>query len=51
MNQKVEKKEYVAPQMTIIEVKSESPLLCGSCQDTSRNFFGDDEASETSYFE
>lgn len=32
MNKEIEKKEYVAPAMTIVEMRSEdAPILCQSC--------------------
>lgn len=41
MNMETEKKEYVAPVMTIVEMDVDSNLLC--CSDTSSNGFGGDD--------
>lgn len=49
MNIEIEKKEYVAPQMTIVEMHAQGSLLAGS--DTSLNFIGSDDDEDTSYLD
>lgn len=52
MNIEIEKKEYVAPQMSVVELNSQGCLLCESdCNDSSLNFIGSDDEGETSYLD
>lgn len=42
MNKEIEKKEYVAPAMTIVDMESENaPILC--CSDGNDFFCGEDD--------
>lgn len=47
MDKKMEKKKYVAPQMTVVEMKTSAALLQGSGYDgTGFGLFDDDEGED-----
>lgn len=48
MNMNIEKKEYVAPKMEVVELINETNLLCGS---NPENCYGDDPSIEDDYID